>query len=343
MYKFASASAFVAVSIAASAAWAGFESPSAGANLGDPSDPFDTFDAVIRAGVGLNDNVELWPDLMSFEPRDSRTFESLFATATLDAVYRHRAGSVWTLGAALRADGTAYLEDIPKALQASYGNFDDFDIVVVNPSLFASATLDGVDVRFVYGFRFEDGRNVHAIGLNSHQLGVELTKELSETWRIRGGLNHAWNDYHIVFADPVNDRDGTRTAFDVGADYYIDGGIWVLSATANVSINDSDGRNWEYAGYGGTLGARTILMPGLFASVEAGFEHRDYRGFDVPFIPAPGREEQDIVTAKAKLVYRIDERFSADAHVVYNGYDANMPQFEGEQTIYGLGLTTKLF
>lgn len=343
MYKFASASAFVAVSLAASAAYAGFESPSAGPNLGDPSDPFDSFDAVIRTGIGLNDNVELWPDLQSFAPPNGATYESLFATATIDAVYRYRASATWTLGAALRADGTIFLEDIPTALQPTYGNFDDFDTVIVNPSLFAAATLDGVDVRFVYGFRFEDGRDVHAIGLNSHTVGVELTKELSAAWRLRGGLNHAWNDYHIVFADQVNDRDGTRTAFDFGADYFIGGGVWVLSATANVAVNDSNGRNWKYAGYGGTLGARTVLMPGLFASAEAGFEHRDYRGFDVPFIPLPGREEQDIFTAKAKLVYRIDERFSADVHVVYNGYDANMAQFEGDQTIYGLGLTTKLY
>ena len=42
----------------------------------------------------------------------------------------------------------------------------------VSELLFASAMVDGVDVRFTYDFRFEDGRDVHAIGLNSHRIGL---------------------------------------------------------------------------------------------------------------------------------------------------------------------------
>jgi hypothetical protein len=333
----------MALSLAASQSFAGFEGPSAGANLGDPSDPFDSFDAVVRVGIGQNDNVMLWPDLMSFNPPNDDTRSSMFLTGALDTIFRHQISPLFTIGAALRADGTTYIEDIPVALQPAYGNFDDFDLVSVNPSVFANVLVDGIDVRFVYGFRWEDAQGVHAIGLNAHQIGIQLSSDISATWRIRAGVSNTWNDFHIVFPDPVNDRDSTLTAFDVGADYYIGGGRTVLSATANVAINDSDGSNWKYTAYGATLGARTVVMPGLFASGEVGYEHRDYRGFDVPFIPPPGREEQNIFSAKAKLVYAINERFSADVHVNYATYDSNMPQFEGDQTIVGAGLTTKLY
>lgn len=343
MQKLVACGAFMALSLAASQAFAGFESPSAGANLGDPSDPFDAFDAVIRVGYGLDDNVELWADELSFVVPDDRTRESTFLTGTLDATFRHQISPLFTIGAALRVDGTMFLDDIPAALQPDYGNFDDFDLIVVNPSVFASAVVDGVDVRVSYGFRFEDGRDVHAMGLNGHQVGVELSRDVSPSWRVRGGVTHSWNDFHIVFPDAVNDRDGTLTSLNAGADYYIDGGYTVLSATVKFAVNDSDGRNWRYSSYGASLGARTVIMPGLFASGEVGYERRDYRGFDAGFIPPPGREEQEIFTAKAKLVYAIDERFSADIHVNYSTYDSNMPQFEGDQTIVGVGLTAKLF
>lgn len=343
MHKFAIASAVVITTLATSQAFAGFEGPSAGPNLGDPSEPFDNFDAVVRVGLGQNDNVMLWADELSFVPPDSRTRESTFLTGTLDAAFRHQINPLFVVGAALRVDGTTYLEDIPPTLQPDYGNFDDFDLVVVNPTLFANVLLDGVDARFAYGFRFEDGRDVHAIGLNSHQLSVDLSRDLSASWRIRAGISHAWNDHHIVFPDPVNDRDGTLTSFNAGTDYYIGGGTTVLSATVNAAVNDSDGRNWKYAAYGATLGARTVVIPGLFASGNIGYEQRDYRGFEAGFIPPPGRQEENIFSANAKLVYAINERFSADIHVNYSTYDSNMPQFEGDQTTIGAGVSAKLY
>lgn len=343
MRKFIACGAFMTLSLAASQAIAGFENTSAGPNLGDPTDPFDGFDAIVRIGIGQDDNVELWADQLSFVPPDSRTRESLFLTGTLDATYRHRIGSRFVVGAALRVDGTMFLEDIPATLQPDYGNFEDYDVIVVNPTLFASTSVDGVDVRATYGFRFEDGRDVHAMGLNAHQLGIELSTDISPTWRLRAGISNAWNDFHIVFPDQVNDRDGTLTALNVGADYYIGGGRTVLSATGKVALNDSDGHNWKYAAYGATLAARTVLVPGLFASGEVGYEQRDYKGFDAPFIPAPGRQEENILSAKVKLAYAINARVTADIHVNYSTYDSNQRQFEGDQMIVGAGLTAKLY
>lgn len=343
MTKFIAGGAFMVLSLAASQAFAGFESSSAGPNLGDPTDPFDAFDAIVRVGIGQDDNVELWADQLSFVPPDSRTRESLFLTGTLDATYRHRLSSRFVVGAAMRVDGTMFLEDIPTELQPDYGNFEDYDVIVVNPSLFASTTVDGVDVRATYGFRFEDGRDVHAMGLNAHQLGIELSSDISPTWRLRASISNAWNDFHIVFPDAVNDRDGTLTTFSAGADHYIGGGRTVLSLTGKLGLNDSEGQNWSYAAYGVTLGARTVLMPGLFASGEVGYEQRDYHGFQAPFIPAPGRQEENILSAKAKLAYAINTYLTADVHVSYNTYDSNQRQFEGDQTIVGAGLTAKLY
>ena len=208
MYRFATAAAFALTSLAASSAWAGFEGPSGGPNLGDPSDPFDAFDAIIRVGVGRNDNIQLWADMSSL-PELHDTRESTFLTTTLDATFRHRINPLFTVGAALRVDGTATLNEIPVALQPQYGEFNNYDLIAINPSLFANVMLGGVDVRFVYSFRFEDAAEERSIGLYGHQIGIELSKDVSATWRIRAGASHAWNDFGIVFADPVNDRDGT--------------------------------------------------------------------------------------------------------------------------------------
>lgn len=343
MQKLTRCVAVMALSLTTSQAYAGFESTSGGPNLGDPSDPFDALDAVVRVGIGRDSNVELWPDQMSFNLPNDDTRRSTFLTGALDATFRHQINPLFIVGAGLRVDGTMFLDDIPLSLQPDYGNFDDFDLIVVNPTVFTSTVLDGVDVRLNYGFRFEDGRNVHAMGLNSHEIGIALSRDVSANWRIRGGASNAWNDFHIVFPDSVNDRDGTLTSFNAGADYYIGGGQTVLSATANAAINNSDGRNWKYAAYGATLGVRTVVMPRLFASGSVGYEQRDYHGFDAGFIPPPGRQEENIFSANAKLVYAIDEQFSADAYVKYSTYDSNMPQFEGDQTIVGAGVTAKLY
>lgn len=331
---------FVAAAlIAASKAVAGFEGASTGVNLGDPSDPFDKFDAILRVGLGQDDNVQLAPDLTSF----GTATDSTFVDAELNAVFRHRFNPMLVGGAGLRVDATGYLDEIAPSLQPMFGTFTDYNRIAVNPSLFVDALLDGVDARFAYDFRFEDADNVGAIGLYGHRISIALSRDIDVSWRVRGGLSHAWNDFTVVFPEPENDRDGTLTAATAGVDYFIAGGYTVLSLTLAAMANDTKGDNWDYAGHGATLGARTVLMPHLFASGDLGYEWRDYHGFASGFITPPGRKEQGIFSAKAKLVYQIDERFSVDAFVVYADHTSNQPEFEGDHTIVGAGITTKLY
>jgi hypothetical protein len=92
----------------------------------------------------------------------------------------------------------------------------------------------------------------------------------------------------------------------------------------------------------------------VFGSVKTGYQHRDYgAGFQSPFVTAPGRTEQDIVTAEARLSYQIDRRFSVDAFVQHADYSANdnpgggVPPdsafFEGDKTVFGVGVNVKLY
>lgn len=339
MHKASTALAFAIVSFAASQASAGFEGVSPALNLGDPADPFDSFDAVLRLGMGHDSNVQLAPDVTFF----GASTDSLFADAELEAIYRHRINPLFHIGAGLRLEGTAHLDELPFPLRPLYGDHDEYDRIGINPTLFASLQSGGVDIRIAYDFRFEDSSGVSAMGLYAHRLGVSLTRDISPEWRIRGGVSHSWNDYMIVFPDPVDNRDGTLTAFDVGADYYISGGRTVLSANAGVALNRADGNNWDYTSYGASVGARTVLMPRLFLSGELGYQWRDYDGFEAGFVTPPGREEQGIVTAKAKLAYIINQRFSVDLYVSHSSYSSNQPEFEGDQTVFGAGLTTKLY
>lgn len=338
MRKILSCAALVVVSAAASQSWAAFEGPSSPINLGDPADPFDSFDVVIRVGFGHDDNVQLAQDVTFFGAET----ESTFADAALNAVFRERVSPSFVWGLGLRAEAVGFLDEIDPALQPAFGNYSDYDRLAINPSVFADLVLGGVDVRASYDFRYEEAENID-VGVNAHRIALAVLHDCDAQWRIRGGVAHVWNDYDVFFDDPEDRRDGTHTSINVGADYFIDGGYTVLSATLGASVNDADGSNWDYTGYSASVGARTVIVPHLFGSAEVGYEWRDYDGFISGFIPPPGRTEQGVFSAKAKLVYAINNVVSADVFVSYSDYDSNLPQFEGDQTVIGGGLTTKLY
>lgn len=352
MRKFTVPALILAAGLAAVPANAGFEGPSGSHNTGDPAAPLDSFDAIFRIEYGIDDNVESVPDRIFFVLPPGTQKDSQYAEASFSGTLRHRFNHTIDAGLALVASARRHFDDYIPSNPASL-SFDEYDTMIVSPRLFVNVLLEGVDLQLYYQFRNETGHDVNAIGLNAHTIGFDAIRDLSPTWRIRGGASWTNNDHAVDFtgSEIFNDRDSAYFRINAGADYFIQGGRAVLSATAFSAINDSDGLNWNYTSYGASLGAKAMIVPRLFASASVGFEHRDYdNGFFAPWLDAPGRTDQDIVTASARLTYAIDDRFSVDAFVNHSEFGANdIPAsnhekiFEGDKTVFGVGLNVKLF
>ena len=354
MHKLTVPTLLMIFGLVATTAVAGFEGPSGGPFTGDPALPFDSFDAVLRIEYGVDDNVQLAPDQTGFEnpPGIRQDTESQYLQASFNGTYRHRFNQLVSAGIALVAAARVHLDEI-NPTTPDIGTYDDYDTLIMSPRLFMNVNLEGVDLQLYYQFRHEEGQNVNAIGLNVHTIGLDAIRDLSPTWRIRGGVGWTSNDYSVDFlgTESFNDRDSVYFRINAGVDYFIQGGRAVISGTVFSAVNDSDGLNWNYTSYGANVAARTVIVQNLFASASVGIEHRDYdSGFTSPGIDAPGRTEQDIISAEARLTYSINDRFSVDAFVQHTDIGANSipgstdgKMFEGDQTVYGVGLNVKLY
>jgi hypothetical protein len=342
--------------LSASGAFAGFEGAPKGPFTGNPVFGPDTLSALLRVEYGVDTNVQLAPDKTFFQnpPGTRQDTESDFARLIFDGHYLHSLSATRSVGLALTGSAQFYLDTIPGS-PPGIGTYHDYNTFILNPTLFYNVALEGVDVQAYYQFRWEQGIDVAAIGLEGHTVGFALSHDVSPEWRIRGGASASFNDYNVEFPNMVlNDRDATHTRIDAGADYFIQGGRAIVSATAHYAINDSEGLNWGYDAWGVELGVKGAIVPRVFGSVKTGYQHRDYgAGFQSPFVTAPGRTEQDIVTAEARLSYQIDRRFSVDAFVQHADYSANdnpgggVPPdsafFEGDKTVFGVGVNVKLY
>lgn len=342
----------------ASAALAGFEGAPKGAFTGDPVFGPDTLSALFRVEYGVDSNVQLAPDKTFFQnpPGTRQDTESEFTRLIFDGHYIHQLSATRSAGISLTGSAQFYWDNIPGS-PPGIGTHHDYNTFILNPTLFYNVALDGVDVQAYYQFRWEQGIDVAAIGLEGHTVGFALSRDLSPEWRIRGGASVTFNDYNVEFPNMfLNDRDATQFRMQAGADYFIQGGRAIVSATVHYGINDSEGLNWAYDAWGAEIGVKGAIVPRVFGSAKVAYEHRDYDNGFTGFVTPPGRTEQDIVKAEARLSYQIDRGFSVDAFVQHADYSANgnpgiccggaIPDsafFEGDKTVYGVGLNVKLY
>lgn len=340
------------------AALAGFEGGPVGGFTGDPIFGPDTASALFRVEYGIDDNVQHAPDKTFFQnpPGTRQDTESDFARVIFDGHYIHKLGGQHSIGVALAGSAQFYLDTIPGA-PPGIGTYHDYNTFILNPKLFYNVSLEGVDVQAYYAFRWEQGIDVAAIGLEGHTVGFQLTHDLSPSWRIRGGASASFNDFNVEFPNMLlNDRDATQTLIEAGADYFIQGGRAIVGLTTHYAINDSEGSNWAYDAWGAELSVRGMIVPRVHGLVKVGYEHRDYDNGFQGFVTPPGRTEQHVVNAEARLSYQIDRRFSVDAFVQHTAYSANdnpgiccggtIPDskfFEGDKTVVGVGLNAKLY
>lgn len=339
-------------------ALAGFEGTHTGAFVGDPVFGMDAVNATLRVEYGVDTNVQLAPDktFLQNPPGTRLDTESAFSRVVIDGNYIHSLSSRETVGIALTGSALFYVDTVPTS-PPGIGTYHDYNNFILSPTIFYNVTLDGVDVQIYYRYRWEQGIDVAAIGLDGHTVGFQLLRDLSPAWRIRGGASVSFSDYNVEFPDmDLNDRDATYLRLEAGGDYFIQGGRVIVSGTAHYGLNDSEGLNWAYDAWGAELTVRGMIVPHVHAKAKIGFEHRNYEDGFQGFVTAPGRTEQDIVTAEARVSYQINSRFSVDVFAQHADYSSNgnsgvccggsQPDsdfFEGDKTVYGIGLNVKLY
>ncbi|NWG47058.1 MAG: outer membrane beta-barrel protein [Alphaproteobacteria bacterium] len=319
-------------------AMAEFEAPSAPGGIGPSEFRPSLAGATLRLFAGHDSNVFLVPDRPPFFTGET---DSPFVGATLEAYVVKPIGAGTLFGATLRADRTAHTSDPNNGLMGSTDKPSDYDLTVLNPSLFVErrGEVSGREValRAAYDYRMEDGE-VAAIGLDAHRVTVSLRTNLKSRLGASVSYAIAWEEFEVEFPAPALDaRDSTHETVSAELTYRFPSLKRSLAVQLAWNDNDADGSNFDYDGY--TIGAvfDTHLVDRLYAQAGVSYQDRDYEGFTSGFITAPGRTEQQVLTASAKLMMVLSRHITLDLTYDYSDYDANQPQFSGDRSVTTLG------
>lgn len=234
---------------------ADFEAPAGGPAINAYPAMARPWDLSIRASLGRNDNVSLLPDVTTCS--DTLSGAPCNAAASYFALqvnggYRFVNTASHTVGFAISAAGLWYGD----TQQTWNWEMGDYNILSANPAIYGTWRFPVLGkpaaLTASYDYRWEEGQNVDAIGLQGHTLKldggifVQPNVRLSATWSLSD------NDYGVTFpATPaLNTRDAMRQALDLGMRVWFDGGQRNVSLGLFYADNDADGSNFDYDGGG---------------------------------------------------------------------------------------------
>ena len=319
-----------------SSAWAEFELPSGGRSADTDTQQRRPWDLSIRTFFGYNDNVQVVPDDSFF----SGNSEDFSMGATLTGVYRPIQEDGFVVGLTLQATHLLHLQNT----HGGDGSSSDYDMTTAAPGVFVMFNYEVFDIpvtkTLTYTFRFEEGRDIEAIGLESHAIGVNCALHLRPDFDLILAYVHGWDDYDVTFPDPeLDDRDGQRDSISVTGKYTWDRGLRNVAVTYTFVHNDAEGRNFDYDSHGIRGRIESHLIASLWGALELGYSYGDYRGFVSGFVPPPGRERQESLNVSLQLIYVVSEKWSVDFFYQFSQQMANTDQFESETHIVGGGVT----
>jgi hypothetical protein len=319
---------------------ADFESPAGGSYISAYPAQARPWDLSIRASLGHNDNVQLVPDATTFPTGPGARFDASYTALQLNGGYRFVNTATHTLGFAMSAEGLWY----ENTNQTPVWEMSDYNISTANPALYGTwrflALGRPASLTASYDFRWEEGQNVHAIGLHGHTLKLDGGVFVQPNVRLSATYSLSDNDYGVTFPTPsLNSRDAIRNAIDLGMRVWFDNGLRNVSLGLFYVDNDAEGSNFAYDG-GGLRGRfETQLVGPVWLALDMRYASNDYAGFTSAFIPAPGRRYQDILATGARLLWPINRAWAADVFYTREGYDSNQPEFESDVHVYGAGMT----
>ncbi|MEQ1750302.1 MAG: hypothetical protein ABL974_12820 [Prosthecobacter sp.] len=295
----------------------------------------------LRAFIGNDDNVQEIGRASTFVGDSSSGFIGL----TVEGSYKLVDDSDWVVGAALRFDQLIYLDGPQDASPPGFyaTDADDFNYTIIDPAVFVARRFDvgpvPVTARVVYNHRYETAETE---GGTFQTLAGGLGAKLTEAWNVDLLYAHGWDDHGVIYAfnHVNNDRDGQRDSVTLSTSYLFNQKRTLLTLAYAVMRNDSDGMNFLYEGQSINLRLLTVLSGPFAAAVQLGYANRDYAGFATPnpMIPPPGRTEMDLYTAGLQLLCKLGPQWTADVFYNYTSYQSNLPLFDSNRSIWGMGL-----
>lgn len=300
---------------------ADFESPGAGPDyntlIGGSSDQAWSF--WLRAYAGYNDNVQLVPDGVFFGGDQ----ESSYLGITAQGAYRFLENGNVQAGALFRYDHTHHFE-----ITSGASSPDNFDSTAFQPGVYLNYNADCWYGRAIYSYRWEDA-DTQLIGVSSHNLTLMAGTEINPCLKAEVSWTHGWDDFHTPGAG-VNDRDGDRDRYTLSLVYRVSKKAPKLAFSYSYLDNDADGSFFRYDGHEFKFSIASPLADKIGAVAYVSYTDLDYS--------AGARSEQEIVNAGIRVVYIIDDNWSADIYYDHLDIDSNAAFFRGSRNNVGVGL-----
>ncbi len=333
----------VVLIVSAQTALAQYESPGLGPdiNLIPAAENARPWKLWVRAFIGNDDNVQEIGRASTFVGDTSSGFTGL----TVEGSYRLVDDTDWVVGAALRFDQLLYFDGPQDPAPAGFYATDanDFNFTIINPAVFVGRRFElgpvPVTARVVYDFRSEQAETE---GGWFQTLAGGLGAQLTDDWSLDLLYAHGWDDHGVTYAfnHVNNDRDGQRDSLTLSTSYRFNQKRSLLTLAYAVMRNDSDGMNFLYEGQSINLRLQSVLFGPFAGAVQLGYANRDYAGFATPnpMIPPPGRTSMDLYTAGLQLLCKLGPQWTADMFYNYTSYQSNLPLFDSNRSIWGMGL-----
>lgn len=301
------------------------------------------WDLAVRIYAGQDSNVPLSPDLSSLIGDE----DSALIGGALRGTYRFTDTADWLFGVTVRADMTIFVEenDVPAAINSDlFSSPHEYNQWNIQPSVFGVRRFDidgapsALGVQFTY--RHEETPDISGRGLDAHTLQVSGNTQVSPNVILDFAVGYTSNDFDIVRPNPnFLDRDGELYRGTVGATYRTEDNKRELRVSYSYTENETNGRNWEYTGHKVAARFETQLFGPFWANLDLAYDDRDYSGFVIGFIPAPGRQDSNIWTYGAQLVWPVSEHCMLDLTIKRTEIDANSPFFRTDATRVLAGFT----
>lgn len=331
----------VCLALAASPAAANFESPNPGPDTSLSPFNLSSYQVSLRATFGYDSNVLLVPDKPPFFIFEKGPVDSLFSGLTFNASGRLQLTDDFTIGGALRIDGTAYTRNGPPKNHPTEYNFIEF-----TPTVFGeySFKIGDAPSKLTAGYAYlRDAGILDAMGLISHQFREQLDVQVEPEFGLYLQSLQSFDNYDVRFpGDPDDDRDAHYFSVTGGGRWYFDGHRRSLGFSFGYATNNAKGKNWDYSGFnvGGEL--RSHLFDRFYGALGVTYDDWHYNNsFANLFVPVPRRLER-MTVFDAQLLYPISRRFLADLYVEHTLIASNNDAYAGKDTRVGVGLTVQL-
>jgi len=282
---------------------------------------------------------------MSFfrEPDSGRDRNSIYGGVSLEGNYRLLQKEDFLLGIGLNTDQVIYADHTGEGTVPR-----DYNLTTVSPNVYGRYFFGiGLDrwimpasVGMKYAYRRDWlGYEPHIWQAFSNNLQFDLAVDVVRQFKL--GLNY--NLSFINFNPKVsffNQRDATAQSVGLTGTYSFQGGLRSITLGYQYGVSDAKGKNFDVDGSNGfNLQFRSRIYGPLWAVIDGAWIWEDYKGFNIDFIPPPGRKWQRIDNYGLTFIYVVTDHIKIDLFYRYTGWFANQRQFEAHRNNGGLGIT----